>query len=300
MSFSESVLGEDQSKSAAVLVDRFKTTQLRSNSTRYSATPGHSMDDKKKEALNYHKTFLSGFSERLNSVNTSADERKDDTETTPLFSGIILDTLQPNTFKQYGLLGEQVMLPSLMSRSHLDLNEEGPSSIEDDPRIFLNVSPPWSAFICGSQGSGKSYTLSCMLENCLISSKLGQLQRPLTGMVFHYDTFTSYGSNQVCEAAYLCSSGIPVRVLVSSTNFWTMKEAYENLPNLPAGTQKPEVIAMKFQNRHLDVMRMMNLMAVNKKEGAVPLYIEVSDDVYLIHVVLTAAGDSTYSSRNGN
>ena len=149
------------------------------------------------------------------------------------------------------------------------------SPTADDPRIFVNVSPAWSAFTCGSQGSGKSHTLSCILENCLIPSKLGQLPRPLAGMIFHYDTFTSYGSYKVCEAAYLCSSGIPVRVLVSPTNYWRMKKTYENLPGLPSDTAKPEVIAMKFQDKHLDVMRIKNLMAVNDKDGCVPLYVEV-------------------------
>jgi len=99
-------------------------------------------------------------------------------------------------------------------------------------------------------------------------------------MVFHYDTFTSYGSNQVCEAAYICSSGIPVKVLVSPTNYWRMKDTYENLPGLSSDAQKPEVITMKFQDKHLNVTRMMNLMAVNEKEGAVPLYIEVSSELF--------------------
>jgi hypothetical protein len=34
--------------------------------------------------------------------------------------------------------------------------------------VLLNTDAPWSAFLCGSQGSGKSHTLSCMLENCLL------------------------------------------------------------------------------------------------------------------------------------
>lgn len=146
---------------------------------------------------------------------------------------------------------------------------------EEDPRIFLKVNAPWSAFICGSQGSGKSYTLSCMLESCLISSKLGQLPSPLAGIVFLYDTFKSYGSSQISEAAYLCSSGVPVRVLVSPSNYWKMKVAYEDLPDLPPNSQRPEVIAMKLQDKHLDAGRMMSLMAVNEKDGPAPLYIEV-------------------------
>ena len=237
-------------------------------------------DDEKRIALNQHKIFLSGSNASSSNGSPHSNGHQEETETTPLFSGVVLDGVPANTIKQYGLLGEQVAIAEPIGQGCLDFNEQRRfSPTEDDPRIFVNVSPPWSAFVCGSQGSGKSYTLSCILENCLIPSKLGQLPRPLTGMVFHYDTFTSYGSNQVCEAAYLCSSGIPVRVLVSPTNYRRMKDTYESLPGLPSDAQKPEVIAMKFQDKHLDVTRMMNLMAVNEKEGAVPLYIEVSSEL---------------------
>ena len=237
--------------------------------------------DEKTLALNHHKTFLSSSNLRSRNEDPRSNRHREETGTTPLFSGIVLDGVQANIFKQYGLLGEQVVNTGPVGQGCSDFDKQRPlSPTEDDPRIFVNVSPPWSAFICGSQGSGKSHTLSCILENCLIPSKLGQLPRPLTGMVFHYDTFTSYGSNQVCEAAYLCSSGISVRVLVSPTNYWRMKDTYENLPGLPSDTQKPEVIAMKFQDKHLDVTRIKNLMAVNEKEGCVPLYIEVRCELF--------------------
>lgn len=32
-----------------------------------------------------------------------------------------------------------------------------------DPRVMLNTNIPFSAFICGLQGSGKSHTTSCMI-----------------------------------------------------------------------------------------------------------------------------------------
>ena len=47
--------------------------------------------------------------------------------------------------------------------------------------IMQNVHTPNSAFICGSQGSGKSYTLSCILENCLLPDRAtGRLEQPST------------------------------------------------------------------------------------------------------------------------
>ena len=35
-----------------------------------------------------------------------------------------------------------------------------------DPRIMLNTNVPFSAFVCGVQGSGKSHTTSCMIGMC--------------------------------------------------------------------------------------------------------------------------------------
>jgi len=40
-----------------------------------------------------------------------------------------------------------------------------------DESILQNTNAPISVFICGSQGSGKSYTMACMLENCLVPDK---------------------------------------------------------------------------------------------------------------------------------
>lgn len=96
---------------------------------------------------------------------------------------------------------------------------------KQESRIFYNVTTPSSMFICGSQGSGKSHSLSCMLENCLIPAPiLGNLPKPLTGIVFHYDTFTSDSGGVPCEAAYLSTDPrVKVRVLCPPTNITTIK-----------------------------------------------------------------------------
>lgn len=146
-----------------------------------------------------------------------------------------------------------------------------------DSRLFLNMNAPWSAFICGSQGSGKSHTLSCMLEAALKESQLGKLPHPLAGMVFHYDKFTGLGESQICEASYLISAGIPVTVMVSSSNFYRMKKIYEDLPKLPSDAPKPKVAPLLLEEKHLNIERMMKLMAVDEKEGKISLYMEVSD-----------------------
>lgn len=132
----------------------------------------------------------------------------------PLFTKPVLDH-SPNLFSQYGFLaGMSAVLESNASQSAAPV----------DPRLFFNISAPSSAFICGSQGSGKSHTLSCLLENCLMKSDVSKLDSPLAGLVFHYDSFTSDIKGTPCEAAYLSSnSNIKVRVLCSPANLQTTK-----------------------------------------------------------------------------
>ena len=237
------------------------------------AYSGFSINDKP-AAFDYQLAFLADSGSKSNATQLCDNGSLEAAKNTPLFSGKVLDGSGSGTFNQYGLLCKVI---ARRESQHLpeSTTPNLPRVCNFDPRIFLNVNAPWSTFICGSQGSGKSHTLSCILENCLIPSRLGQLPSPLAAIIFHYDNFTSYGSAQLCEAAYLCSSGIPVRVLVSPTNFWRMKQTYENLPLSSPNSRKPEVVPMKFQYKHLNVTRMMSMMAVSDKDGPVPLYIEV-------------------------
>ena len=118
------------------------------------------------------------------------------------------------SFTQFGLL----------AGVHSDIPNRLGTIPANDCRLFFNVSPPSSTFICGSQGSGKSHTLSCMLENCLIPSIAGHLPSPLTGVVFHYDTFISDSMGSPCEAAFLSTHPqINVRVLCAPTNIHTIR-----------------------------------------------------------------------------
>lgn len=140
--------------------------------------------------------------------------------------------------------------------------------------VLLNTDSPWSAFLCGSQGSGKSHSLSCMLENCLLTDdrilpQIGLNPHPLAGLVFHYDRCQGSG---VCEAAYLCTK-IPTTVLVSPSNYGRLKKAYEDIAEKQGAniTVKQLYILPKY----LDTERMKTLMAVGK-DDEVPLYMQVS------------------------
>ncbi|KAF2795977.1 hypothetical protein K505DRAFT_381501 [Melanomma pulvis-pyrius CBS 109.77] len=135
--------------------------------------------------------------------------------------------------------------------------------------VLLNTNSPWSAFLCGSQGSGKSHALSCMLENCLLQNdSIGKNPHPLAGLVFHYDSHQGSG---VCEAAYLCSS-VPTTVLVSESNFGRLKVDYEAMAARHQG--EISVRKMKLLSSHLDTERVKTLMAIGK-DGELPLYMHI-------------------------
>lgn len=158
--------------------------------------------------LAYHLSLLK--------LDSSNDQREKPC-LAPIFTGFVLrqPELAPS---QYGLLGgvKNIETSGFASADN--------RFIEKDPRLFFNVSSPSSTFICGSQGSGKSHTLSCILEGCLIPSQAGRLLNPLTAVIFHYDTFICDNGGSPCEAAFLAShSNIRVRVLCAPTNLLTIQ-----------------------------------------------------------------------------
>lgn len=128
---------------------------------------------------------------------------------------------------QYGLLGgmtDRLSKKMVIGEGGQTMSTSNGYDHDLDPRLFFNIAEPSSTFICGSQGSGKSHTLACLLENCLAASDANVLPHPLTGLVFHYDHFISDDGGSPCEAAYLASNpNIKVRVLCSPTNLRTMQ-----------------------------------------------------------------------------
>ncbi|KAG6001382.1 hypothetical protein E4U43_001330 [Claviceps pusilla] len=175
-------------------------------------------------------------------------------------------------FSQHGLLGGEVAKLRQLSSSgsfrfgHDDMDIRP----EDAPFLHYNVTAPSSTFICGSQGSGKSHTLSCLLENCLLASDANTLPKPLTGIVFHYDGFSSDANGQPCEAAHLSSSpDVSVRVLCAPTNVGQIKSTYAHLKNV-------QVQELRLSQRNLNTRRMLDLMAVSSIQGGgMPLYFHV-------------------------
>jgi len=199
---------------------------------------------------------------------------------TPLFSMSVKKAALDHDivdFAQYAVLGHVIPMP--FDGSTNDLATRLSKILVDGSRneltksidpVLLNTNTPWSAFICGSQGSGKSHTMSCIFENCLLpDKKLGKLAYPLAGLVFHYDSMDS----SHCEAAHLCSQGIQVTVLVSPSNYGTLKTRYSTIP----GADKHlKVRRLWLDGSHLNTERIKRLMAFGDDNEQPPLYLQAS------------------------
>lgn len=177
---------------------------------------------------NLHLNVLMAAPVRKRHALLLADNNSENSTTTdyltnsPLFTTQALARDVPATPQmrpsQCGLLAD------LSLERHDSLDTASLCQEDADRRLFFNVTTPSSIFICGSQGSGKSHTLSCLLENCLADSDAAILPRPLSALLFHYDTFISDDGGSPCEAAYLASlSGVQVRVVCAPTNIRTIQ-----------------------------------------------------------------------------
>ncbi|KAJ7085501.1 hypothetical protein B0H15DRAFT_847075 [Mycena belliarum] len=136
-------------------------------------------------------------------------------------------------------------------------------------RVYVNTNAPSSTVICGVEGSGKSHTVSCFLENALIPDpRIGKLAEPQSALVFHVD---EYDSGRPCEAAFLSmpnadmNAGMSqVTVLCSPSNFHRRRDAYAALPQV-------RVEPLWVREKDLSADRMLALMGRENIE-TLPLY----------------------------
>jgi hypothetical protein len=223
------------------------------------------------ELLERYQSLLHLPKETSNGVGSTLEEL----DTTPLIWWSVKKYLDKRGIEKDG--GRTHDATSKLPQYGVLGNVQSDSETSHEP-VLLNTNSPWSAFLCGSQGSGKSHSLSCMLENCLLEDDaLGKNPNPLAGFVLHYDG--SRGSG-VCEAAYLCSS-VKTTVLVSASNYGNLKQRYEEMAKQNGATI--EVKKLLISPKHLDTERVKSLMAV-AKDGEAPLYIQVSEQLYLFAV----------------
>ncbi|KAL9105734.1 MAG: hypothetical protein Q9187_008663 [Circinaria calcarea] len=197
-------------------------------------------------------------------INTSGQGKLavNNAQSAVLFSADALEHCDQNLIPQYGLLG------------NLSPNQNNDSVKAADRRIFLNTNIPFSAFICGLQGSGKSHTTGCLIENCLIRSPiLGVLQKPLSVLVFHFSEWASQSSFKPSETAFLACPNpqfqhhlgvTSIIVLVSPSNYLTLRPLYMQIPGV---TVQP----FKILPKNLNIGTIMTLMSVDQTQAA-PLY----------------------------
>ncbi|KAH9849873.1 hypothetical protein C2E23DRAFT_870336 [Lenzites betulinus] len=180
---------------------------------------------------------------------------------------------------QYGVFG-----------SLTAIREKGATYTPQDPRLYVNTNAPFSAVVCGVQGSGKSHTVSVLLENMLISgcNAIGVSHKPLSGLVLHFGEGGS--GTRPCEAAYIGRSDVPgitppeIKVYVSRSSMATMRRAYA-----PLGS-RVKMRPLLFSESELDAEAVLSMMSVSSTDSA-PLYIQ------RILTILRDLGESfTYSS----
>lgn len=101
-----------------------------------------------------HQSRLLDLSIYSDSSDLASKLVNNDVKNAVIFSTEVLRRYDSELLPQYALLGN--ICPT----------EQSLSATTADPRLFLNVNVPFSAFICGVQGSGKSHTMSCILGKC--------------------------------------------------------------------------------------------------------------------------------------
>ncbi|QRV91360.1 AAA-like domain protein [Ceratobasidium sp. AG-Ba] len=259
----ETLMGSSRPRSVlrdSVVVDEKalpKTPKLERSSSLTSFTTA---------AKNPTDNFEAEFS-LLDIAGPSQPSGSDDHElkTAPLVTREALDMGVNEHIKQYGLLGQ---VAAVYSKSRAERFR--------DPRIYVNTNAPMSTVVCGVQGSGKSHTVGVLLENMLLSpdSRLGQLKKPLSGLVLHYGE-GSATTRTPCEAAHIALATDPsitpppVHVYVSPASLNTMKTVYAPLG---AGVV---VEPLYFAEEELDAQAFLSIMAVSGGSDSAPLYMQI-------------------------
>ncbi|KAI9001330.1 hypothetical protein BD414DRAFT_474339 [Trametes punicea] len=163
---------------------------------------------------------------------------------------------------QYGVLGSLIAIRERMG-----------SYKPKDPRLYVNTNAPFSAIVCGVQGSGKSHTVSVLLENMLIAQcdAIGISEKCLSGLVLHFGEGGS--GSRPCEAAWIGRTQVDgirppaIRVYVSRSSLATMQTTYAALGD--AVTVEP----LLFSDKELDAEAVLSMMAVGSSDSA-PLYMQ--------------------------
>ncbi|KAL4241205.1 hypothetical protein ABKN59_000329 [Abortiporus biennis] len=214
------------------------------------------------------ETFGSALNELdlLDTTETINYHLEHELRTAPVFTrSSLLHAGIPKPETQYGVLGQQLSI-------HQGDDTGGPD--DTDSRLYVNTNAPFSALVCGVQGSGKSHTVSVLLENMFYPnySTIGLLTKPLSGLVLHFGTGGT--TTLPCEAAWLASPTIEslvapkVIVYVSPSSLRNMTNVYSRVGG------KINVRPLEFCDTDLDAEALMTLMGLSGGERT-PLYVQI-------------------------
>ncbi|KAJ6518103.1 hypothetical protein C8R47DRAFT_1031499, partial [Mycena vitilis] len=178
-----------------------------------------------------------------------------------------------NDFLQHQLVTSPLLTYSAFKQRPAEFPSRGLLGTSAGDRVYVNTNAPSSAVICGVQGSGKSHTVSCLLECALIrDSRVGQLPAPLSALVFHFDT---QDAGRPCEAAFLSApaaanqAALPrVTVLCSPSNLNRRRRAYASLDQVI-------VEPLYLSEKDLTADRMLAIMGCDNIE-TMPLYMHTA------------------------
>lgn len=179
---------------------------------------------------------------------------------------------------------------SAVLRSPEEFVQRGLLGVSGDERVYVNLNTPSSSVVCGVQGSGKSHTVACILENALIVDEgIGTLSHPLAALVFNFD---NQNRGRPAEAAYLSvvphvsGTQLPkTTVLASPTHLSRTTQAYSRLPGVSV---KPLLLA----ENELTAGHMLALMGWHDNAVGMPLYL------HRVLQLLRASGTDHFSYTN--
>jgi hypothetical protein len=269
-----------------VSINDMAVKELHYSSTDFSDAPTADQDECLGEGsvvsiqadLNDTDCLISNDDEDDDIGNVQSDGKATQIRHAPLVDASIISQGAQDLLPQYGLIGSHSEARNARSK------------------LFLNTNVPFSIFLCGVQGSGKSHTASCILENSLLpSGYLEELKNPLSALVFSYGHFGGDGTGfSISEAAFLASPkpGLPgaahvkkVHVLVSPSNYVRISKPYLRLPNV-------SVSPFRIKPRNLDITTMLTLMNVSESEET-PLY--MAQVTQILREMSTAGGTFDYN-----
>ncbi|KAI0677006.1 hypothetical protein C8Q78DRAFT_961710 [Trametes maxima] len=195
------------------------------------------------------------------------------TEATGDHEVITAPLLTREAYTAVGLHTKQSPYGVLGSLTAIRDAKAGNSFTPRDPRLYINTNAPFSAIVCGVQGSGKSHTVAVLLEDMLIAgyAPIGTSGKPLSGLVLHFGEGGS--DSRACEAAWIGQTKIEgvrppvIKVYGSGPSLAALKDTYAALG--PTVSVEP----LLFSEKELDAEAVLSMMAVGSSDVA-PLYMQ--------------------------